>query len=345
MFITKGENMKTSKKILCGALAGVSLLTGMGALAGCDITKEKEPAVNYQLKMETILNNWQNELDRCWEIAPFGELINVNTREDGNDDMRAFQLFVENGVNLSDTTKFSTIGGDVSHPGSYDNTTLTYVDDITSTDLYLEDFSNFEIKDIKLNQYYRAQYEDENIYFIFTIDDEKVRLVKNEYMVNDNAGELNYHNITIRDYYYTDNTCTKIEEMSYLYEFGVWDMYGNGNLKEIDSKSWEYLSIIPTSNKELRCADGLIELYYSNHGEGLQGADMQYQIRGNMSIYSEIDGIYYNSSDYDFEDSYLKLTTQAMDKIDEIKELISLNSLTIEELSQKDCIELEYSEE
>ena len=151
--------MKKGKKILCGAMASLALFTGMGVLSGCDITKDKDSSANYQAKIETILTDWSDKNSHLINFSSENqELYTVSTREDNNFDTSALDLFVKYGADLTDATEFTVFGGSYNNENADENT-MYYMDAEVDL-LYQFSITDLNVKDIKLNQYYKLKDND-----------------------------------------------------------------------------------------------------------------------------------------------------------------------------------------
>lgn len=324
--------MKTSKKILCGALASVALFTGMGVLSGCDLTKDKEPAVDYQAKIEIILTDWSNKNSHLINFSGENEeLYTVNTREKDNIDMSALDLFIKYGADLTDASEFTVFGGRHNGEG-VDNNTIYYAD-VGVDLLYQFSITDLNVKDIKLNQYYKLK--DNDVYFKITVDDEKVRYVEIQYNNDPESPDVNYEDVNIKDIYYRDNSAIKMTEMWYSHGYGM--ISGDSYMpdREINFTEYYYEEYLLSTNTEKRAFDGMVKIEDSIGNETYNGQPVRHT---DMEIYSEIDGIYYIIDEFTFEVQKLMI---------EVKENIDNNLLTLEELSKVNAIEFNvlYEEE
>ena len=306
--------MKKSKKMLCGAMAGVALFTGMGILSGCDITKDKGAKVNYQAKIDTILKDWSNKNSHLINFSGENQELNtVHSREDDNFNTSSLDLFIKSGVDLNDVEDFIVFGGRHGDEG-VDNNTWQYAD--VSVDL-LDELGVIDLKlgDIKLNQYYKLK--DYDMYFTINVDNEKLRYVYTSYE------GLNEYDISVCDFYYDNDSVIKMTEMEYSF-------YSPGPFG-VDVTSYQYYEYLPSSNPLKRAFDGMVKIEDS-FGNFRYNDELK-RIT-DMEIYSELDGIYYTRDEFTFEVQKLML---------EVRENINSNLLTLEELRNLNAIEFEVN--
>ena len=321
--------MKKGKKILCGAMASLALFTGMGVLSGCDITKDKDSSANYQAKIETILTDWSDKNSHLINFSSENqELYTVSTREDNNFDTSALDLFVKYGADLTDATEFTVFGGSYNNENADENT-MYYMDAEVDL-LYQFSITDLNVKDIKLNQYYKLK--DNDVYFKINVDDEKVRYVEIQHNNDPESPDVKYEDISIKDIYYKGDSAIKMTEMWYSHGYGtISSSYGD---REINFVDYYYNEFLLSTNTEKRAFDGMVNIEDSvSSVDNGQPVNTTY-----IEIYSEIDGIYYISNEFTFEVQKLMI---------EVKENIDNNLLTLEELSKVNAIEfnVNYEEE
>lgn len=303
--------MKIGKKILCGAMASLALFTGMGVLSGCT---EKDPKVNYQAKIETIINNWGDKLDCVDDFDNEGVLYNVVKDANGLSS-QAFDMFADCGIALPDISEFTVFGGQYNGEG-VDNKTIDYINIDDEYDYICYMYPQFKslVGEIKIDQYYKVKGYDS--YIKFMIDSEKVRFIQLDY--EDGAPKMD---CSITDIYYADNSAEKMIRMSLDYEKVLASSLEQGDYSYF-YEEFAYEQVIPSSDAEKRALDGKMRIDYHNDPEHLW-ADVE--------IYSEVAGIYYQDDEF---------TSEIQRLMTEMKEEISKHQLTIGEISEMDTIEI-----